>query len=61
MARRRKGSTGGSTGSIEYSPEKVKRMEAQMKRTEQRWASMAGPVEVRQAEPTVTARRRSPR
>jgi len=48
------GKQGGSTSSMEYSPERIKRMNQAKARTERRWAAMAGPVEVRRVEPRST-------
>jgi hypothetical protein len=44
---RNRGRTGSATSSVEYSPERLRRMSAAMARTETRWARMAGPVTVR--------------
>lgn len=42
-----KNSRGGATGSVDYSPEKLRRIRRQMAKTEARWAAMASPVHVR--------------
>jgi len=47
-------------GSMEYSPERIKRMNRAKVRTERRWAAMAGPVEVRRVEPRSTGQQNSP-
>ncbi len=44
---RKRGRSGVATSSVEYSPERLRRMHAAMTRTETRWAKMAGPVTVR--------------
>lgn len=49
MAKSRR--VGGATSSIEYSPNKIKKMKAAAARTERRWAAMAGPVTIRRTEP----------
>lgn len=41
---------GGNTSSVEYSPAKVKRMQGQQKRQEDRWAARSGPVTVSKIE-----------
>lgn len=47
---RKSGTVRASTTTIEYSPQLVRRMERARKRTEDRWASMAGPVTVRRVD-----------
>ena len=47
----RRGKTGIPTGSVVYSPGRLKAMRAAARRTERRWAAMAGPVSVRRIEP----------
>jgi len=46
-----KGNQGTSTGSVEYSPAKAKRMRQRRASEERRWAAMAGPVTVTKVQP----------
>lgn len=45
-----RGKQGGSTGGMEYSPARSARRGAVRKRESRRWAALAGPVTVSQAE-----------
>jgi hypothetical protein len=42
---------GGNTGTVTYSPQRAARKRKQRQAQERRWAAMAGPVTVRQAQP----------
>lgn len=51
---------GTNTGSVEYSPDRIRRMERAKLNQEKKWAKKCGPVTIRKATPEEMKRKKRP-